>query len=401
MPSVCVTQYTFSDFLNQLFEVYREKFLSEMKLALEESLVRYRDEVIVRTRRYQRGNVRKRWGYRVRKYIDTPLGPLRDVRIPRVRGAHREIRLFADGFVKRFDILREAMLEMFVWGLSTRRISALMRRLYRSEISPTAVCHLRSFVAEELSQLRQEPIPSSIRILVVDGVQGRMRGKGKQGVCLVALGVDDQGKTHLLDWHGCESESSVHWRKLFRRLRERGLRRVELLVSDDQKGAVKAYRQVWPGQGEHQLCLWHFQQQLQKQLNPLPWWQRRRFGHQYWEVFNALSVAECEQRAREFLLQWGSHQEMGAYFQKHWPQLVTFYQYPEAWRHRIRTVNLAEQFFAQLQTFIGRFPGWISEGHIELLLAFFVKSRKLFQFKQRKSKSREIPYSILNFNTFP
>ncbi|RME56665.1 hypothetical protein D6779_10180 [Candidatus Parcubacteria bacterium] len=350
---------------------------------------------MIGTAPYQRGNIRKRWGYRTRKWIDTPYGSLENVRIPRVRGRHHEIRLFADRFVKRSELLKESMLEMFVAGVSTRSISGLMKRFTGTGISAGAICRLRRFVKEELSQMRRSRIDSSIRILVVDGVWGRYRKGGKQGVCLVALGVDKTGKTHLLDWLGCDAESGAHWRRLFRRLRERGLKQVELLVSDDHKAAVEAYHQVWSKQGAHQLCLWHFQQQLQKRLSSISWGKRRRFVHHYWEVFNAFSLEECEHRARQFLAEWKAHSEMVDYFQAHWPQLTNYYRYPEEWRHRIRTVNLAEQFFAQLQTFIRRFPGWIDEEHIELLLAFFVKTRRLFQFKKM-----EIPKTLLNFNTF-
>jgi len=291
------------------------------------------------------------------------------------------------------------MLEMYVWGMSTRHIRVLMHKLYRTELSPNSISGLKDFVYEQLGHMRQEPISPDIRILVVDGVHGRFRLSGQKAVCLVAIGVDGQGKAHLLDWQGCESESARNWRQLFRRLMQRGLGRIELLVSDDTKGAVKAYRSVWGDEGKHQLCLWHFQRELAGKLQDRSWGTRHRMIGQYWEVFNGDNLADCLNRAHRFMRQWSREAGMVEHFRQKLPLLVAFYNYPVYWRHRIRTVNLAEGFFSHLQTFLKRFPGWMDPHHIEGLLALFVKSVKVFNINKTEIYCQGIPTSLLNFNT--
>ncbi len=265
MPSLVVTKFKFSDFLNQLFDNLKvrrmlcKKFIAMLKEELEKALIEFRDKEVIGTPRYSWGNIWKRWGYRYRKWIETPIGYLEHVRIPRVRNAHHEIRLFTDQYVKRFSIMKEAMLEMYVSGMSTRHVSILSKKLFSIGLSANAISHLKDFVEEQLKKMRESRIEMAIKALVVDGIHGNYRLSGQKGLCLVAFGIDENGEAHLLDWHACDSESRPKWRKLFRRLRNRGLQQVELLVSDNAKGAVGAYRDVWRDSGKHQLCLWHFQ----------------------------------------------------------------------------------------------------------------------------------------------
>ena len=399
MSSLVATKVKFSDFLNQVYNNCREKFLEFLKTELEAALIEFRDQVIIGTPRYHRGNIRKRWGYRIRKWIETPIGYLENVRIPRVRNAYHEICLFTDRYVKRFDLLKEAMLEMYVGGMSTRRISALSRKLFSVGLSASSISHLKDFVEKQLLEMRQRRIEMAIRVLVVDGVYGRFRLVDRKGVCLIALGIDDSGKAHLLDWQGCQSESRANWRKLFRRLQQRGLRQVELLVSDDAKGAVGAYQDVWGDSGKHQLCLWHFQRELYQKLRDRTWQKGRQFYKQYWEIFAPDDKEECQKRAERFIQNWENEPDMIDCFTRNWPRLTPYLDYPEQWRHRIRTVNLAENFFSHLQVFLRRFPGWLNEHHIDLLLALYVKSRKVFKINKLEFHKQEIPTYLINFNT--
>lgn len=176
------TKVKFSNFLNQVYNECQKKFLAFLKEELEKALIEFRDQEIIGTPRYHRGNIRKRWGFRIRKVIETPIGFLENVRIPRVRNAYQEICLFTDRYVKRFDLLKEAMLEMYISGMSTRRISALSRKLFSTGLSASCISHLKDFVEEQLKKMRQSKIESDIRILVVDGVYGRFRLRKRNAI---------------------------------------------------------------------------------------------------------------------------------------------------------------------------------------------------------------------------
>ena len=100
MSGLSVTDYKFTDLLSQAFSEVHSVLLQILKAALEDSLLRLRDEVIG-AKAYHRGMRYKRWGYSIRKWIQSPIGVLEQVRIPRVRSAHNEIRLFIDRFRRR------------------------------------------------------------------------------------------------------------------------------------------------------------------------------------------------------------------------------------------------------------------------------------------------------------
>ena len=405
MATLVANKGSFSEFLNQVFFSVQEELLALLKEALERELEHLRDRIIG-TRRYCRGNVWKRWGYTVRKYIDTPVGPLQNVRVPRIRGNHREVRLFVDRYVKRSGQVMEVLLGMFLWGMSTRKVSIMSQRLYALGLSPMGVSHLKDRLREKITEYRRMPISDDIEILVVDGVYGRFRKRefGAKGVCLVAIGVDWAGRARILDWQASDSESNEQWYKLFRRLYNRGLRQVSLLVSDDAGGAIKAAKYVW-GEGlKHQLCLWHFCSRLQEAMVGADWRTKRDMRKEYWKLFDSDELEEAQELARDFVKKWAkNYPEIGQKFEEHWGKLFAFYQYPLHWRHRVRTVNLAEGFFSHLQTFLRRAPGWVDKAHVEFLLGLFVISCRAFRTAKQylHLHPRRCPILFPNFNKIP
>lgn len=397
MRALCVSKVKFSEVLDQVFADLQSEFLGLFKASLEGHLEALRDRIIG-TRRYQRGNTRKRWGYTVRKSIQIPVGELQQVRIPRIRDHAHEISLFCDRYVKRAGIITALIIEMFLWGMSTRRLSILSKKLYGIGLTPTSISRLKQLVAERVAQMRSAPIAEDIQILVIDGLHGKFRKRG-QGVCLLAIGLDGEGHATLLDWSGCSSESAQNWRRLFRRLKKRGLKRVKLVVSDDASGVPQAIRDVWGEECEHQLCLWHFSREVAQCLKRRSPEEVEEFMRDYWEIFNARTPKEAAKRWKKFLHTWQARQPaaISKMKNKH-HKLFCFLQYPSKWRHRIRTVNLAERFFAQLQTFLQRFPGWIDEEHIALIVGLFIQGMKLFQRNQENYYAQEILENILNTN---
>lgn len=215
----------------------------------------------------------------------------------------------------------------------------------------------------------------------------------------MALGVNEKGESKLLDWLGCEGESSTNWRRLFRRLRARGLKEVKLVVSDDHKAIEQAIDTVWGEDCLHQLCLWHLSQAMRRVLSSRSRGFVRCFLREYWEIFEAVDVQESGQRLQNFICKWQSI-EAEAIEKLHNQQdkLFLYFAYPQAWRHRLRTVNLAEGFFSHLRNLLRRFPGWIDEEHIEMIVGIYIAGMKLFHHNQQSYHKPEIPANILNLN---
>ena len=397
MPSVVILKIKLSDILDQVFFQLRQKFLDIYKEELERFLEDLRDQII-RTRRYQRGNILKRWGFTIRKWLETPIGVLEFVRVPRIRDYCREVRLFMDQHVKRSSLINALVIEMFTWGLSTRRLSALSKKLFQVGLSAMTVSRLQRMVSDEIKKWRERPIGPEIRILIVDGVHGRYRGR-KRGVCLLAIGVDDQGKAHVLDWLGASSEGARWYRRLFRRLKQRGLQHLEVLVSDDGSGIVSAAQDVWPEGFSHQLCLWHFSHEIEQCLVKRSWLHIRRFLRDYWEIFDALEMDEALTRWEAFVQKWSAQEPQAVkHMQRKRQKLLVYLGYPHTWRHRIRTVNLAEGFFSRLQRMLCRYPGWVNEDHIGFVVGLFLLGSQVFHHNQLNFYQQTIPENILTLN---
>ena len=394
MSSLSVTDYKFADLLSQAFFNVHSVLLQIFKESLESSLVQLRDQVIG-ARAYHRGMCYKRWGYSIRKWIQTPIGVIEHVRIPRVRSAHNEIRLFIDRFCRRSSEMEEILMEGYLWGLSSRRLSLLMKRLFKDSLSASSICKLKETVREKIESYRSRAINADIVGLVVDGVWIKFRNGGR-GVILAALGITTQGQVVFLDWQVSESESISSWLRLFRSLLSRGMKIPDVIISDDTAGIKQAITYAFGSEVKHQLCLWHVSQDMKRHLENRQSWNVRYFMRDYWEVFDALSKKELEKRLEQFVERWREKEpEAIKIFLSKQQNIIVYYGYDVKWRQRMRTTNLAEGFFKHLRTFIRRYPGWIDERQIDLTFGLYLLGMNAFK---HNKNHRESPISISNAN---
>lgn len=397
MLALPVGKYTLSELLSQAFASIHEQILGIYKQELEGMLEDARDRIIG-GKRYRRNFRYKRWGYTVRKWLQTPIGVLSAVRIPRIRSRGREIGIIVDRYLHRSKELEEILLEGYLWGLSSRRMRVWARRVFGDTVSHGSICKLKDRLRLSVETMRTESIDAETKILVVDGLWGKYRSRGT-GVVLIALGVDGAGKVKLLDWLGCESERKSNWCRLFRRLQRRGLEDVELLVSDGVVGISDAFSLVWKKSPRHQYCLWHLGNDLVRELVDRSWSRKRHLLRDYWEIFDGLTRAEAQARLEAFYRKWGQKEAHAVVklLQKE-DRIFNYYHYPQFWRHRLRTTNLAEGFFSHLRTFLRRFPGWVDEDHINFVLGVYLVGMRVFHNNRENITTQKIPDALLNVN---
>ena len=397
MERIAVSKYNLSEVLSQVLDDVREQILETYKMALEQALESVRDKVIG-NKRYHRGFAYKRWGYTIRKWIQTPIGMLYGVRIPRIRGHGREIGVLLGRYLRRSREIDEILLEGYLWGLSSRRLRLWARRVFGDVLSHSSLCRLKHLIRDRVNSYRNEAISDDIRAIVVDGLWGHYR-RGGRGVVLVALGVTTTGKVRLLDWLACEREDKSSYLKLFRRLEERGLKSLELLVSDGISGLDDCLRWVWGSHVRHQLCLWHFQVDLVRHLQDKSFVNRSVFESDYWKVFDAIDENDAMCRLREFYHRWELKVVRAISLMKQREaRLLHFYSYPAVCRRVLRTTNIAESFFSNLQRFLKRFPGWIDEEHISYILGVHIIGTEVFRVNFNNIHAQKIPSSIIGIN---
>ena len=174
-------------------------------------------------------------GYKDKK-ISTRVGELR-LKIPQVRGLSFYPQSLEKG-CRSEKALKLAIAEMYVMGVSTRKVSEITEQLCGTEISATQVSRVASLLDEELEKFCSRPLGGEYPVVYLDAHYEKVRVEGRvQDLAILkAIGVEASGQREVLGVSARLSEAEVHWRAFLEDLAGRGLKGVKLVVSDDHAG---------------------------------------------------------------------------------------------------------------------------------------------------------------------
>ncbi|GEM_PF-2102423 len=117
-----------------------------------------------------------------------------------------------------------------------------------------------------------------------------------------------------------------------------------------------------------------------RQMKGLKWIQRQRLYHDFWEVFNALTLDECHERYLTFLRKWNRmNPAIDRLFACYESCLFYYYDFPRDYNYYLRTVNLAEGFFSHLRALLRKYPRWTSPDQVYLTMGIFLKGMKAYR----------------------
>ena len=309
------------------------------------------------------------WGYLTRKTLHTPQGNLGPIRIPRLRIDDQEVRLLPR-YQRRVQAFDELVAETTLQGLSQRTLGPWLARNTGQTLSAWTVGRIVNEQAHHVWVRRSEPLdPIEWAAIATDAVWGRYRGQGDAALA-VGLGVRWDGSWRVLDWAGAHAETTDLYERLMTRPFERGLDAVPLVVGDGAGAIASAQAMVYPS-AEFQLCLWHFWRGLR---SGVPRHHQLEFNRDFWEVYNGLHETQVRERADAFVAHWRRRCAGPiAAFEREFEHTVGFVRLPATpWRHRVRTVNLAENFFRHFRRFFNRFPGFKDEAHLCRALGLYL-----------------------------
>ncbi len=225
------------------------------------------------------------------KSVVTKLGKL-DLNIPQVRGDVEFYPSALEKGIRSEKALTLAMAEMYVQGVSTRKVTSVLKKLCGLEISSTQVSSASKRLDEELEKWRNRPI-GSIKYLQLDARYEKVRQDGMVLSCavLIATGVMEDGKRTVLGTSVSLSEAEVHWRNFLLDLRKRGLHGVKLITSDDHSGLKSALRSVFPSV-PWQRCQVHLQRNAVPYIPKMD--MRKGVASDIRNIFNAPDQAEAQ-----------------------------------------------------------------------------------------------------------
>lgn len=246
--------------------------------------------------------------------------------------------------------LNLALAEMYVQGVSTRKVTDILVKLLGPEvsISSTQVSRAAEALDASLTAWRERPLGET-PYLILDARYERIREAGQIVDCavLVAVGITKDGKRRVLGVSVSLSEAEVHWRDFLDSLIKRGLKGVKLIVSDHHAGLKAALRATLPAT-PWQRCQFHLQQNAQAYVSRLD--QRIPVARVIRGIFNAPDRAEAERLLKVAVQRWHSDSpKLAEWAENNLADGFTVFNLPEAHRIRMRTTNGLERINRELK----------------------------------------------------
>jgi putative transposase len=317
-----------------------------MQLVLQEVLEAEMDEA-VGAGKGERTEGRKgyRSGYYNRTLI-TRVGKL-ELRIPQDRQGRFSTEIF-ERYQRSEKAFVNTLAEMYIQGVSTRKVKAVTEELCGHAFSASTVSTLNARLDEELARFAGRRLEVEYPYLILDARYEKVRVDGviRSQAVLVAIGINWEGRREVLgvDLAGRESQSS--WKDFLVGLRQRGLRGVELAITDDHSGLKKAVAEVFP-EAVWQRCYVHF---LRNALDYLP---RKADDDCLMELrwlYDRRSLEEARRDLNAWLSKWSArYPKLCNWVEEHIEETFTFYRWPLAHHKHLKSTNMLERINEELK----------------------------------------------------
>lgn len=330
--------------IDTVVELLQENGLLQMaeviRILLNEAMRLERSQVL-EAEPYQRSEKRRGYanGYKP-KTVATRLGDI-DLQVPQTRGVEFYPSALEKG-LRSERALKVAVAEMYVQGVSTRKVTDVMEQLCGLQVSSTQVSRAAKLLDEELTAWRKRKIGET-RYLILDARYEKIRHGGSVMGCavLIAVGVNAEGRRAVLGVSVSLSEAEVHWRDFLASLQDRSLHGVQLIVSDDHAGLKAAREARFPGVA-WQRCQFHLQQNAAKFVPRVAL--RAEVAADLRAVFDAPDRAEADRRLQMAAKKYEkTAPKLAAWIEESVPEALTVFAVPAAHRRRLRTTNLLER----------------------------------------------------------
>lgn len=280
------------------------------------------------------------------KTVQTRIGEI-TVQIPQTRDSGFYPSALEKG-LRSERALCMALAEMYVQGVSTRKVSAITEKLCGTELTSMQVSRAAALLDESLAAWRNRPI-SGIKYLVLDARYEKVRSGGQVRDCavLIALGVTETNHRTVLGVSVSLGEHEVHWREFLQSLVKRGLCGLQLIVSDAHAGLGDARSAVFGGV-PWQRCQFHLQQNAQSYIPKQGL--KKKIAAEIRQIFNS----ESEVQATEFLRLFVTRYEKTAPKLASWaetaiPEGFTIFRIPAEHQKKMRTSNLLERLNKEIK----------------------------------------------------
>lgn len=291
------------------------------------------------------GRIDYRNGSRSRSFT-TRLGKI-VLTVPRLRG-----QSVADGLFGNYRRSEQAIIatvaEMVVKGVSTRDVSDVANALFGEGISKSQASRMCAVLDPAVDAFRSRHLDEYYPFLIVDAIYLKVREAGRvvSNALYVALGINTEGRREVLGFALSGSETKEGYKCFFSSLRDRGLRRVDLVVSDDHDGLREAVKEQFVG-ASWQRCQTHFAKNVLDKAPKRMWGEVKPMLH---DIYCALDAAEARKRMRAAVTRLEDEAPKAAtLLEGAFDDITAVFSLPERYRTRLRTSNAIERVNGEIR----------------------------------------------------
>ncbi len=238
--------------------------------------------------------------------------------------------------------------EMYVQGVSTRKVAAITEKLCGTQINASQVSRAAQLLDEELETWRNRPL-GEIVYLYLDARYEKVRQAGnvRDAAILMASGVKSDGKRSILGVSVSLSEAETHWRAFLEGLVKRGLHGVQLIISDDHAGMEAARKAIFTGI-PWQRCQFHLQQNAGQYVPKKD--MRREVAEDIRTIFNAPDRETAEIYLKKAIEKYSViAPKLADWMEVNVPEGFTVFAFPKEYQRRLRTSNYMERLSQEIK----------------------------------------------------
>ena len=323
-------------------------------------------DALCQARRYERNAQRAstRAGHYSRAF-QTKAGMVQLI-MPKLRHVPFETAII-ERYRRRESSVEEALVEMYLAGVSVRRVEDITEALWGSRVSPSTISELNQKIFQRVDEWRKRPLEAEYTYVFMDGIwlKRAWAGEVQHISILVAIGVNAAGYREILGIAEGSREDGESWRHFFRYQRERGLERIGLLISDKSLGLLTSLGEFYP-KAQWQRCVVHFYRNV---LHVVPKGKAKDVAL----MLKAIHAQEDKEAARQktadviMKLKALRLEKAAQVVESGCEETLSYYAFPSAHWRSIRTNNPLERLNREIRRrtrVVGSFP----DGQAALML---------------------------------
>ncbi|MDY6838206.1 MAG: IS256 family transposase [Thermodesulfobacteriota bacterium] len=316
--------------------------------------------------RYERTEARQdtRAGH-YRRRLHTKAGEV-ELKVPKLREQKFETAII-ERYRRRESSVEEALIEMYLAGVSVRRVEDITQALWGTRVSPGTVSNLNKKIYARIEKWRNRPIEGQFPYVYLDGIVLKRTWADQVAnvSVLVAIGVADDGYRQILGVCEGAKEDKAGWSGFLRHLKKRGLSKVQLFVSDACLGLIESIHEFYPD-SRWQRCIVHFYRNV---FTMVPRGKVKHVARMLKAIHASEDRPAAKEKARAVIQKLKDQKLSGAAkkIEDSIDETLTYYDFPSAHWRRIRTNNPLERILREVRRrtrVVGAFP----DGNSALML---------------------------------